>query len=118
MLYFQDGPLTVRPLEQEDCEAFPRCFAAQGWEKPRALFRRYLEEQGRGERRGVVALWDGEQAGYLTLLPKPRRALLPERAGPKSAISMCWKRTSAGAWAAGCCRWRKSLLGRPAIRFV
>ena len=46
MLYFQDGPLTVRPLEQEDCEAFPRCFAAQGWEKPRALFRRYLEEQG------------------------------------------------------------------------
>ena len=56
MLYFQDGPLTVRPLEQEDCEAVPRCFAAQGWEKPRALFRRYLEEQGRGERRGCRSI--------------------------------------------------------------
>ena len=70
MVYFQDGPLTVRPLEQEDCEAFPRGFAAQGWEKPRSLFQRYLEEQGRGERRGIVALWEGEQAGYLTLLPE------------------------------------------------
>ena len=31
MYYYRDKSVTIRPLEEEDCAAFARAFAAQGW---------------------------------------------------------------------------------------
>lgn len=69
-VYYQDKNVTVRAMEPEECQAFAQGFAAQGWDKPLSQFQRYLEEQTRGERKVLVGLWQGEQAGYTTLLPK------------------------------------------------
>ena len=70
VIYFQQRAVTIRSMEPEDCQAFFRGFQAQGWDKPLSQFCRYLEEQGRGQRQVIVALWQGEQAGYATLLPE------------------------------------------------
>ena len=63
MAYYRDRNLTIRPLEEEDCAALARAFAAQGWHKPEEQYRRYLGEQQQGLRQVLVALWQGELAG-------------------------------------------------------
>lgn len=70
MVYYRDKSLTVRSMEEPDCQAFCQGFASQGWNKPLEQFQRYLEEQQKGLRKVLVALWNGEQAGYTTLLPE------------------------------------------------
>ena len=64
MEYYRDRNVTIRPLEEGDCAALARAFAAQGWHKPEEQYRRYLGEQqqacarcwwpcGRGSWRGT-----------------------------------------------------------------
>ena len=67
-VYWQDENVLIREMAEEDCQAFFQGFAAQGWNKPLAQFQKYLEEQRRGVRKVLVALWRGAQAGYATLL--------------------------------------------------
>ena len=68
-IYYQDKNLIIRPLQEEDCGVFAEGFAAQGWNKPLCQFQKYLEEQKAGSRKVVAAQWQGEAAGYATLLP-------------------------------------------------
>ena len=70
MYYYRDKSVTIRPLEEGDCAAFAGAFAAQGWDKQEEQYRRYLREQQAGQRQVLVALWQGELAGYLTLVPR------------------------------------------------
>lgn len=70
LVYYLDHDLTVRPMEPGDCAAFHQGFAAQGWDKPLSQFQQYYEEQQRGEKKILVAAWQGEPAGYTTLLPQ------------------------------------------------
>ncbi len=66
-----DVTTTVRPFEAADVETITAAFAAIGWNKPESLYRRYFEEQGRGERLVLVARLDGSFAGYLTIAWRP-----------------------------------------------
>lgn len=70
MYYYRDKSVTIRPLEEGDCAAFAGAFAAQGWDKPEEQYQRYLREQQAGQRQVLVALWQGELAGYLTLVSR------------------------------------------------
>ncbi len=70
MVYYQDQNVTVRPMIESDCEEFVRGFAAQGWKKPLEQYQRYFQEQQEGIRKILVAAWQGETAGYATLLPQ------------------------------------------------
>lgn len=54
-------------LTHEDCSELAASFEQIGWNKPVALFERYLAEQDAGERLVLVAHADGELAGYLTV---------------------------------------------------
>lgn len=83
MVYYQDMDLTIRSMEPEDCQAFAQGFAAQGWNKPLSQFERYLEEQTEGLRQVLVAVWQGEQAGYTTLLPKAPAGAFAEKDWPE-----------------------------------
>ncbi len=58
----------IRPLGKRDVEDISAAFAKIGWNKPASRFRRYLSEQGRGEREIIVAFSDDEFAGYVTIL--------------------------------------------------
>ena len=70
MIYYQDKDLTVRTMLPSDCQAFHQGFAAQGWNKPLSQFERYFEEQREGVKKVLVAVLQGEVAGYTTLLPQ------------------------------------------------
>ncbi len=65
----QDTHLTIRPLCVPDAQAFAAAFCAQGWDKPQEQFNRYLAQQEAGKREVFTAVWDGQVAGYVTLLP-------------------------------------------------
>lgn len=60
----------IRPLCAADVDAFPAGFAAQGWQKGREQYARYLKAQEAGEFQVLVAELDGEAAGYLLLKPR------------------------------------------------
>ncbi|MGC1376751.1 MAG: GNAT family N-acetyltransferase [Anaerolineales bacterium] len=75
--------LLICPLAETDPERISAAFAAQGWDKPAALYRRYLKEQSDGLRAVFVAEYDGDFAGYVTLVwlsdyPAFRQRNIPE----------------------------------------
>jgi GNAT superfamily N-acetyltransferase len=69
MIYAKDGPVTVRSMEPSDITSLEAGFLKQGWHKPAAQFEGYFKEQESGLRQVFVAEWEGEVAGYTTLLP-------------------------------------------------
>ncbi len=69
MHYYKSPNLMISPLVPEDGKAFADGFAAQGWHKPQSQYEGYLREQAQGQRQVLVARWQGEAAGYLTLRP-------------------------------------------------
>lgn len=58
-------------------------FADAGWNKPRALFERYLDEQQSGRRLAFVAEADGRPAGYVTLVRRSAYAHFQELGIPE-----------------------------------
>lgn len=57
----------IRDLVHEDALPLSEAFARIGWNKPVEQFERYAAECETGERRALLALVDGEVAGYLTV---------------------------------------------------
>jgi GNAT superfamily N-acetyltransferase len=58
----------IRLMDESDPETISAAFTAIGWDKPPTLFQRYLAEQEEGRRLAFSAEWDGEFAGYVTLV--------------------------------------------------
>lgn len=61
--------MIIRQINQNDVESFPKAFAAQGWDKPRARFEAYLAAQRDGAYTVLVAEVDAAPAGYVLLKP-------------------------------------------------
>lgn len=59
--------LIIRRLEAADIQPIAAAFAAMGWNKPAALYERYLAEQNAGQRTVLLALVDDGFAGYVTI---------------------------------------------------
>ncbi len=72
MEYYKSKDLVISPIQPEDCKALSDGFAAQGWDKPQSQYEGYLREQRAGVRQVLVARWQGEAAGYVTLRPKAK----------------------------------------------
>jgi len=73
----------IRLMEEGDAEVLPAAFERGGSHKPAATFRRYLADAGVGTRTCLVAMTDGEPAGYVTLnraptYPGSAEAKIPE----------------------------------------
>ena len=109
MTYYQDKDLTIRPMLPSDCQAFYESFTAHDWHKPLAQFQRYFQEQEQGVKRILVAAWQGEVAGYTTLLPQAR-AIAEQRTAPEllsacrliqEALDDCWANVGVGNICAG-----------------
>ncbi|MBI5052901.1 MAG: GNAT family N-acetyltransferase [Chloroflexi bacterium] len=60
--------ILVRELIETDCETISRAFAAQGWNKPLSKYLRYLEESLEGRRTVLVAEYQNQVAGYVTIV--------------------------------------------------
>ena len=61
------GNLELREIRKSDCQKIGESFHLQGWNKPVSQFEKYLEYQENGERDVIVAVLNGEFAGYLTI---------------------------------------------------
>jgi GNAT superfamily N-acetyltransferase len=79
--------LLIRELLESDCVIIAQAFAAQGWDKPEAQYRHYLDECRAGARVVLVANWAAESArqfaGYVCILWQSdytpfREAAIPE----------------------------------------
>jgi GNAT superfamily N-acetyltransferase len=57
-------------MVKADIVAFPAAFSAENWSKPEKQFELYFVEQQNGTRQVFVAEFNGEVAGYATLLPQ------------------------------------------------
>ncbi|HEY0427749.1 MAG TPA: GNAT family N-acetyltransferase [Pyrinomonadaceae bacterium] len=75
--------IQIRRLTTHDCQAIAKAFLKQDWHKPSEQFEKYLAEQESGERVVLVAEFEDEFAGYLTIIQKSkyphfRRENIPE----------------------------------------
>ncbi len=61
---------TIRKMYQEDCAYFAEAFGKQGWHKPESGFQKYFAMQERKEHIVLVAVWEGNPAGYLIVRPQ------------------------------------------------
>ncbi|MCB0838923.1 MAG: GNAT family N-acetyltransferase [Bacteroidetes bacterium] len=59
--------LILRKIQSEDCIPISEAFNDQGWNKPVAQYKRYVEFQQEGSRDIIIAELNGEFAGYLTI---------------------------------------------------
>jgi GNAT superfamily N-acetyltransferase len=75
----------IRAMGESDPEVISAAFSAIGWDKPPALYRHYLAQQQEGRRLAWVAEWQGEFAGYVTLLWTSAYGPFAERQVPEVA---------------------------------
>jgi GNAT superfamily N-acetyltransferase len=59
--------LHIRLLQAQDIQPIAAAFQTLGWDKPAAMYKRYLNEQEAGERTVFVAFLDDVFAGYATI---------------------------------------------------
>jgi len=67
-IYYSDERLTVRSMKETDIKEIMNGFQAQGWSKPESVLEQYYQEEQNGVRLVFVAEWDGQIAGYTTLM--------------------------------------------------
>lgn len=75
--------LHIRPLVEDDCERISKAFAQQGWDKPAQQFKHYLQESADGKRMVLVAEFDGDIAGYVTIVHESDYPHFKERSIPE-----------------------------------
>lgn len=59
--------LKLREIRRSDCQKIHKAFQEQGWDKPISQYKKYLEYQETGARDVIIAEWNQEFAGYLTI---------------------------------------------------
>ncbi|NMA83225.1 MAG: GNAT family N-acetyltransferase [Epulopiscium sp.] len=62
-----DNRLIIRNIKQEDCETISNAFRLQGWNKTKEQYERYLKEHLEGKRDVIIAEYDNNFAGYVTI---------------------------------------------------
>jgi len=60
--------ISIACLTHSDISEIADAFALLGWNKPASQYQTYLDEQNAGDRLVLVARFDGEFCGYVTLL--------------------------------------------------
>jgi GNAT superfamily N-acetyltransferase len=75
--------ITIREIAEMDCPIISSAFAAQGWDKPIEQYLHYWQESLEYKRVTLLAEYDGQFAGYVTIVwesdyPPFRAAGIPE----------------------------------------
>ena len=67
MVYYKDGDLVIRNLEEADAQVFTDEFTAQGWHPDIATYRMRLKDQAEGKCVALAAAYQGHPAGYVNV---------------------------------------------------
>ena len=70
-VYYQDGEITIRCMEQSDAEIFYTTYLSYGWHPERETYETYYREQTQGQRLVFIAEYQGAVAGICTLVLHP-----------------------------------------------
>ena len=62
--------IVIRELAEADCPVIARAFEDQGWDKPVSQYLRYYQEHLEGKRTNLVAIYEGQFAGYVMVVWK------------------------------------------------
>ena len=75
MVYYDDGQVLIRNMEETDAKVFYDEYAAQGWHPDMAVYQKRLEDQETGKCVALTAVYRGQPAGsvylYLTVEEGP-----------------------------------------------
>lgn len=69
MIYYSDDKITIRSMKEKDADIIFSEETAQGWHPDIELFKYYYKEQNNESRYVFVGEYEGNVAGYTTLLP-------------------------------------------------
>ena len=63
-----DGDIILKDMKKRDCELMAAAFSKEGYSKPIKLYQSYLEQKEVGERDVIVAYYDHQIVGYVTIV--------------------------------------------------
>ena len=69
MVYYDDGTLAIRDLEEADAQIFTEEETAQGWHTEIAKFLARLRDRDEGKCVSLTAVYEGHPAGYINVYP-------------------------------------------------
>lgn len=96
MIYYNDGEIVIRDLEQDDVEIFVDGENAQGWKStPEKLITR-LKDAADGRAIAIAAEFNGQPAGYVSVYPANTWGAFGGLGYPEIVDLRCWK-SSGGA---------------------
>ncbi|MTI47659.1 MAG: GNAT family N-acetyltransferase [Firmicutes bacterium] len=75
--------INIRKMKLDDVKQISIAFTQQGWNKPIELYRNYYEEQELGKRYILVAEYNNEFAGYITIIWESSYIIFQERNLPE-----------------------------------
>ena len=70
MIYYHDGALVIRDMEEADARVFTEEEAAQGWHSDISKYLTRLRDQAEGKCVSLTALYKGQPAGYIHVYRK------------------------------------------------
>ena len=70
-VYYQDGEITIRSMEQSDAEIFYTTYLSYGWHPQLETYENYYREQTQDQRLVFIAEYQGAVAGICTLVLHP-----------------------------------------------
>ncbi|GLC31730.1 GNAT family N-acetyltransferase [Clostridium omnivorum] len=68
MIYYSDGKIVIRTMKEEDADIIFLEETAQGWHPNIELFKKYYREQDSHNRYVFIGEYEGNVAGYTTLI--------------------------------------------------
>jgi len=83
VIYFQSDNITIRDMKQEDSEILHNETLAQGCHSEIGLYEKYYSEQEQHIRYVFVAEYNGNIAGYTTMLPHATKGPFAEQGLPE-----------------------------------
>ncbi|MBR5110465.1 MAG: GNAT family N-acetyltransferase [Clostridia bacterium] len=69
MVYYSDDALLIRSMEPKDAQVFTDGERTQGWNADIAKYQMRLADQAAGKAVSLVAVFQGQQAGYVNVYP-------------------------------------------------
>ncbi len=70
MIYYQDSLLTIRSMVESDIQSITQAELAQGWHAEAAKQEMRYRDQQEGRSFALIAVYEGEAAGYVNLYRK------------------------------------------------
>ena len=83
MVYYRDGDLLIRSMEQADAQIFTDEYTAQGWHPDIATYHMRLKDQAEGRCVALTAVYRGRPAGSVYVYLKPHAGPFMDKGWPE-----------------------------------